>query len=216
MSAEPDTQQVSRPRRPLLFVVALSFAVIVGWGGVANGCNTVQFYRATTLAEPPLRAGADTKEQEEAAAFQRALRPVHDGARDRRLPLGVANLLLSGLLVFAATRALGGRAGARELLTHALVANALAAVADFALTASWRHEMARTVGTHFPRAALRGREGLTEAETTAMLGSAVSGIFVTALLALLAIYGLALFMLRSPAARAYFQAVAEETDEREE
>jgi DNA mismatch repair protein MutL len=182
---------------------------------VANGCNTVQFYRATTLEAPPLRAGADVKEQEEAAAFQRALRPVHDHARNRRLPLGIANLLLSGLLVFAATRALGARPGSRPLAEQALAANSAYAIADFALTSGWRREMAQTVATSFPRSALHGREGMTEDQVASMLGVVMNGMFVLALVGVLLVFGLSFLTLRARGTLAYFAAVEEDQEEQE-
>jgi hypothetical protein len=205
-----------RPRRPFLFVLALSFSVVVGWGGVANGCNTVQFYRSAAVTETPLRPGVDAKKQEEAAAVERAINVVHDHARKRRLPLGVANLLLSGLLVFAATRALSGRSGSRVLAQQALLANGALAVTEFVLLGQWRREIVEVIRTHAPKPDLKGTEGVTEEQVMAMLSPMINGTFVVGLLLLLTLYVVTLFTLGAPKSRAYFDAMAEAEEEADE
>jgi hypothetical protein len=205
-----------RPRRPFLFVLALSLSVVVGWGGVANGCNTVQFYRSAAVTETPLRPGVDAKKQEEAAAVERAINVVHDHARKRRLPLGVANLLLSGLLVFAATRALGGRPGARLLTQQALAANGALAVSEFALLGQWRREVVEVVRTHAPKPDLKGTEGVTEEQVMAMLSPMMNATFLVGLGALLLLYAVAFLTLRSASTVAYFDAMAEAEEEADE
>lgn len=213
---EDDRDFPHRPRRPFLFVLVLSMAVVVGWGGVANGCNTVQFYRSAAVTETPLRPGVDAKKQEEAAAVERAINVVHDHARKRRLPLGVANLLLSGLLVFSATRALGGRPGSRLLGQQALAANAGLAVAEFALLSEWRREVVEVVRTHAPKPDLKGAEGVTEEQVMAMLSPMINATFLAGLVALLLLYITAFLMLGAPSVVAYFNAVAEAEEDADE
>ncbi|RYE92988.1 MAG: hypothetical protein EOO75_05415, partial [Myxococcales bacterium] len=114
------TSETERVRRPRRLVMAGVLCIVVGWGGVLAGYRDLGFYSADTVEDPPLMAGVDATRQEAIQVFSRLERKAREQARRTQLPLATANLLLSGLLVVAATRAFGQRPGSRSLALQAV------------------------------------------------------------------------------------------------
>lgn len=175
---------------------------MVGWAGVWSGYREVSFYSAEYIEDPPLTTTADAREQEALQAYFRAERQVRDRARPVRLPLAVGNMLLSGLLVLAASRAFGGRPGARSLALQALGANGMLAVADYALSRHMRGELVPAMA-QVTRAMVKPTNPIPEADLTASLTSAVWMGFRLQLLLVLALYVASWLVLSTDAARAY-------------
>ncbi|MCU0653756.1 MAG: hypothetical protein MUF64_00190 [Polyangiaceae bacterium] len=204
------TDPIERPRpRGLLLTSVL--CIMVGWAGVLGGYREISFYRAEYLPEPPMSLTVDAREQELAAEYFRSERQVRDRAREVRLPLAVANLLLSGLLVFAASRSFAGRSSARSLALQALGANGLLAVVDYALSRGMRGELVPVVA-RFMQASMKSTPGLPEHEMNQLFFSAIWAGFRLQLALLLVIYGLAWWALSTAQARAFFDAEPRDED----
>ncbi len=132
----------TRKLRPWFLVVALIVAWFVGAYGATSGCTTVAILREGVV---PDRA---TLEQAIGGAPEpaQAIAVAHEAARlkamavqgETAFPLGVARLLLSTALVVACAMAMAGRPGARSFAMQAVVAYALYAGVDFALSRSIR------------------------------------------------------------------------------
>ena len=189
------------PRRPLLFAITVLVCIVMAWGGVAGGCSAVGYYKAGTVQEPSLKPGVDTAEEEAYRAWFRAERQVRDAARSRLLPLSIGNLILSGLLLVAATRAFGGRRGSRELLIQAVAANAALVVVEYMATRHVRGALAMAFADHVPQASLKG-------VPWEALVSVVWTFFRLRLFVVLGIYGLTLLGLTREATLGWFEARA--------
>jgi hypothetical protein len=192
----------AEPRRPAGLLVAMLICLVMGWGGVLGGMSQIDHFRSTTGFDPPLVAGVDAREQEELVNLQKARLDVLDHFRRSKLPLAAANLLLSGLLVVGATRAMGGKKGARSLALQGLGANALLAAVDYALSQGFRGEMAAVVVQY----ALRGPVLQGAPELGDRLWGAAWVSFRLQLLLTLLAYAMAWAALATRASRAYLAA----------
>ncbi|MFO0661339.1 MAG: hypothetical protein U0165_16125 [Polyangiaceae bacterium] len=190
-----------RPMRPVLLMLTMLLCIVMGWSGMAMGCNTIQAYRSPSLQDPPLREGEDPRIHEQVVALTQAMRPVLDESRPVRLPLAIANMLLSALLVVATTRALGGRPGAWGLAVQAVLANAALAIAEFVSTASFRARSAVVFSDYF--ANILALDGNARLESPDQITVILRGTFVGVFAATLGTYGIALFALTRPASREY-------------
>ncbi len=189
-------------RRPAGLLVAMLICLVMGWGGVLGGMAQLDHFRSTTGFDPPLVAGVDAREQEELVTLQKARLDVLDRFRKSKLPLAAANLLLSGLLVIGATRAMGGKPGARSLALQGIGANGLLAAVDYAMSQGFRGEMASVVVQYALRGPiLRGEPDLSDR----LWGAAWVSFRLQLLLTLLA-YALAWAALSTRASRAYLAA----------
>jgi hypothetical protein len=192
----------AEPRRPGGLLVAMLICLLMGWAGVLGGMAQIDHFRSSTGFDPPLVAGVDAREQEELTALQKARLDVLDHFRRSRLPLAAANLLLSGLLVFGATRAMGGKPGARSLALQGVGANAILAVVDYALSLGFRGEMAAVMVQY----AARGPLLRSEPDLGDRLWAAAWVSFRLQLLLTLLVYALAWAALSTRSSRAFFAA----------
>lgn len=206
----PQTPQ-ERPKRPILLLGAMLLCIAMGWSGLASGCSNVRYYQNPNMPEPTLRADADPQIQAERQSLQQALRPIFDDARNSRLPLSIANLLLSGLLVIAASRVIAGRQGAWHLAVHSVGANAFLSVVDYLMLANFRNRVAETFADNFPKSFFREAATATPLEIVAT----TKGLFQLQFMSTLLAYGIIWFSLSRPTAREYLGADVEEVDEEE-
>jgi hypothetical protein len=130
-------------RRPGYLILALIASWMIGLGGMTNGCQTLNFYRQAT--QPTLVFDGKL-----AAEIKKARIDALNTQHARMVPLAAANLLLSGLLIFACWRALSGRRGAHALTIQAVVANAAFSVADFVVSRPVRALIIDSVSAHAP------------------------------------------------------------------
>ena len=189
---------------------------MVGWAGVLGGYREISFYRSEFVNDPPMAATIDAREQEALTEYFRAERRVRDEAQRVRLPLAVANLLLSGLLVFAASRTFAGRPSARSLALQALGANGLLAVVDYTLSREMRGEMVPVIVRFLSKTAIKSPSGIPEHDLGNALSSAIWLGFRTQLALLLVLYGLSWWALSSAQARAFFEAQQADPERDEE
>jgi hypothetical protein len=136
MSAAPGPR-----KRPLLLLAGMLLCTLMAMAGSVNGFTELVHFRSGTVAEAPLTPGVDAADQEAAQRFVHAWGEALDRARSVRLPLSVANMLLSGLLLIAATRASAGRPGSGSLALQAVGANAALAVVDYLLSRHYRGDV---------------------------------------------------------------------------
>jgi len=139
-----------RSLRPWYLVAAMVMTWFIGVQSMNAGCDTVRQVRNGAVIEVAAATEAARKEDP-----RQLILTVHDAARAKAaiemrqvtFPLGVAKLLLAGLLVIASGLAMAGRPGARSLALQALVANVALSVVAYALTrdmrAQWIDAVAR-------------------------------------------------------------------------
>jgi hypothetical protein len=204
-----------RPPRPRGLLLTSVLCILVGWAGVLGASRELSFYRADSLDEPPRARTADGHEQEALSEYFRAERRIRDQAGRVKIPLSVANLLLSGLLVFAASRTFAGRATARSLALQALGANGLLAVMGYLLTRDMRGELVPVI-VQYMMTVVKNPGNAPEHELREAFTSAVWGGFRMQLVALLALYGVSGWVLSTEAARAYFVEEDESSEDDEE
>jgi hypothetical protein len=221
----PTAQQTSRRLRPWYLVLAMVLTWLVGVSGLMSGCSLVMVLQQSSVADVTAELG----KHEAADPVQAAWLGIYAAqfkatveAYAVTFPLNVAKLLLSGLLVVTSVLAMGGRPGVRPLALQALLANAIFAAIDYALTrsvrASWIEAVGR-MGELLPRS-LERREDL--AAQGAMLQMITSRHFwwwferIRFILLDLGIFGFAAFALTRPRTKVFFDAVAEAAESAEE
>jgi hypothetical protein len=126
-----------RPRRPWYLVVVLVLAWLTGASSVMGGCQTIEFYRSTTLeiAQPlEHEVGKTETELAETHAHFATYTAALDRDRSREFPLAVAALLVGAAMVVFAQRAMIGREWARALLVQLTLAHAALVVLQYVLT----------------------------------------------------------------------------------
>jgi hypothetical protein len=131
----------------------------IGVQSISAGCATVQQVRNGAMVEVAAATAAAQKEDP-----RQLILTVHEAARAKAViemrqvtfPLGVAKLLLAGLLVVASGLAMAGRPGARSLALQALVANVALSVVAYVLT--------RDVRAHWIDAVARAGAALPQVE----------------------------------------------------
>lgn len=135
--------------RPWFLVLAMVITWLSGVYGVTAGCGTVVYLREGHVPDDT-HAVADVQAIEDKSAAVLAYR---DGAEMRAiaaygkvmLPISVAQVLLSILLVAASAMALAGRPGSRSFALQTLAANAIfAAIAYVAKTDLREHWVTET------------------------------------------------------------------------
>ena len=188
----PETQRVPRPRR---LVLAGVLCIIVGWGGVLGGYRELSFYGTDAIDDPPLVAGVDASRQEAVQVFARIERKAREQARRTQLPLATANLLLSGLLVFAATRAFGQRPDSRSLALQAVAANAALSGLAYVVSRDLRGQLVPAMADAL-RAGIVPPAGVTEASIQQALVSLVWAGVRGQLVTVLVVYALAFWGLQ--------------------
>lgn len=189
------------PSRPVYLVVALVAAWTLGIGGVMSGCGLLQFYR-----EPNQKAEIHEPSQEGLGAYlaeqQKASQEARDKAlnenQDRMVPLAVANVLLSALLILACARALAAKPRAHHLALQAIAANILYAVADYFVSAPVREAVIRAAATG-PAPSPESQLDPTQ------LAAAVAWSFRLVAAAQLLVLGLVAYALTRPRVVAFFQ-----------
>lgn len=206
MQSEPHPSLPPRPPRPPYLVVALIVGWILGIGGVMGGCELLRFYQEpdTTVEvhkAPDDELGNYFAEQRRASkeASAKALEQYHD----RMVPLAVANVLLSALLILACARALAAKKNAHSLALQAVAANILYAVADYFLSAPVREAIiAATASRPFPG----DTQQLDPAQFSAAVAWSVRLMSAGQILTL----GLVAFALTRPRVIAFFRPIDEE------
>lgn len=118
-----------KPRSRWLLRAALVLAWVIGFGGGYASCGTLAFYKSPQSLAP---SKPDPNTLEEVAIASRTQ------FRKTRLPLSIAWLLVSAVLVLGAARTLARRPGGLALLRQACLVVSLLAVGDFAVSASER------------------------------------------------------------------------------
>ena len=191
----PVTSETERVRRPRRLVLAGVLCIVVGWGGVLAGYRELSFYSADAIDDPPLMAGVDASRQEAIQVFSRIERRAHEQARRTQLPLATANLLLSGLLVFAATRAFGQRPGSRPLALQAVAANAALAVGTYVASRDLRGQLVPAMADAL-RAGMTTPAGVDEAAVQQAMISLLWAGMRAQLAALLLVYAVSFWGLQ--------------------
>lgn len=210
--AQDDGQRL-KSLRPWFLVAAMVVTWLSGVYGVTMGCGTVVYLRegrvpddtfaivdAQAIADPSAaidnyRTGAELRA---IAAFGKIM-----------LPLSVAQVLLSILLVAASAMALAGRPGARSFALQTLAANAVFAAIAYAAKQDLR--------AHWVNATVDAASQLNGAPILDLHTSA-SWYWVTRIkLAIfeLGVIGFAVFALLSKRTTAFFDAVARAEERRE-
>lgn len=115
---------------------------LVGVQGVTNGCGTVAYLREGSMPDEVAaleQAKAKVDPVEGAVEFTGAanMRAIAE-ARSVMMPISIGRVLLSLLLVASSAMVLAGRRGARSFALQVLAANALFALAAYALTMGMR------------------------------------------------------------------------------
>lgn len=144
------TVEVAAPKRPLSLAFAMFFCMVMALGGSLRGCEETRFHWGRDGYDVPLATTKDATEQERFRAFAHDQYRVLDQARRIRVPLSLANFLLSSLLLLAASRAAGGRAGSRKLAVQAITANAALAVTDYVVGREVRAQLVEVFVQHWP------------------------------------------------------------------
>jgi hypothetical protein len=212
-SSVPPPAPTRHKLRPWYLVAAMVLTWFIGVYGLNVGFGYASFLRVGTVPDAAAALHAGTPwEMSEYAALQ-ALKAMLVNARVT-YPLAVAEVILSGLLVVASGLAMGGRKGARSLALQAIGANALLAIAAYALTPAVRAayiegflhavDAVEAVNTPAPH-----REALA---SPAML----QWVFRVKLLLFDVALGLGALALTRPRTKVYFEAVARATESPEE
>lgn len=134
--AEARDRTGGRRLRPWFLVAALLATLLVGMRGASAGCATVAYLRAGSM--PDESSAIDEAGRDPARAFWvldevAHLRAIAE-ARRVTFPLGVAEGLLSVLVIVASAAVLVGRPGSARIARQVFVAYAAMAIASFALT----------------------------------------------------------------------------------
>jgi hypothetical protein len=123
------------PRRPWYLVGALLFSWIFGAAAFVDGCNNALLLHQghLDLADKFTNVADETMRAAEIAATEQYF-DVWFAAHNRLFPLNVASFLLGAALVWAAARAMAGRASARGPVIQIALAQAALAIVTFILT----------------------------------------------------------------------------------
>ena len=187
--------------RPLYLVVALVVGWTIGIGGVMSGCGLLQFYREPTQkveVHEPTDEGLGAYLAEQQKASQEASAKALNESHGRMVPLAVANMLLSGLLILACARALAAKPKAHLLALQAVAANILYTVVDYFISAPVREAVIR--------AAASGPSPTPDTQLDPnQLASAVAWSFRFIASAQLIVLGLIAYALTRPRVVAFFQ-----------
>jgi hypothetical protein len=201
--------------RPWYLVAAMLLTWLIGVQGLMSGCSVVTLLRQGSIADVSAEVGKqETSDplQTIPMVIQAAQLKAMGEAQEVTFPLNAAKLLLSGMLVIMSGLAMSGRPGVRALALQVVVANALLAVADYALTrsvrAGWIDAVARA-GEMLPQA-LPQRDIVMNHATWWWVARIRFGVFE------LGVFALAALALTRRRTRGYFDAVAEAAESAEE
>jgi hypothetical protein len=138
---QPEPMKVgqSGPRRPWYLVGALLFSWVFGAAAFIDGCNNALLLHQghLDLADKFGNVADETMRAAEIAATEQYF-DVWFAAHARLFPLNVAGFLLGAALVWAAARAMAGRASARSPVMQIALAQAALAILTFILTPDLR------------------------------------------------------------------------------
>lgn len=125
-----------RRARPWFLVAALLATLLVGLRGASNGCGTVAYLRAGAMPDEAAAIDEATRDRGRGLWILDEAAQLRSIAEARRVtfPIGVAEALLSMLLIAASAGVLVGRPGSPRLARQALLAYAAFAIASFAIT----------------------------------------------------------------------------------
>jgi hypothetical protein len=123
-----DGVQHGGAKRPVYLVVALITLWLTGMNTLAEGYLTVEIIRdpLTSITSP--LSGRGIEDVVKAAFFEALTKDAR-----RSLPIGIAQTLLGGLLVFVSVRALFGRRASTSFALQLILANAALLVGAYAL-----------------------------------------------------------------------------------
>jgi hypothetical protein len=205
-----------RELRPWFLVAAMFLAWFVGASGYSSGCATMTELQGGTVPDV-----AQVTEEAKAAddPVQGLVEVLHAARvvawaehRGRALPLAVARLVLSMLLIVTCAMAMAGRGSSRSYALQALAANALFAIADHVLSAPIREAWIASVVAAAAELPLTAPEHQMLHEPRFFDGLEAARLILFQLVAL----GAAALALFSSRTRAFCAAVAEAERGREE
>lgn len=190
--------------RPWFLIAALLATLVMGLRGASNGCGTVAYLRAGAM--PDESTALDEANRDPSRGFwvldeTAQLRAIAE-TRKVMFPLGVAEAILSMLLVIASAGVLAGRPGSPRFAKQVFAASAALSIATFALTypmqAKYVESLKRTTSSmELPK------------WTSYVLPIAPYKGLIRALAFQLVPLGLAALALRSARSRAFFDDVRE-------
>ena len=180
------------PRRPVYLLVALVTLWLAGVNAVLEGWVTVEIVRNPLSGALSAASRSGLEE-----LFKTALVQAVGGHARLTLPLGLAELLLGGLLAVVATNALFGRRASASLALQVVGANVALLVVGYFLRAPVRESMVETI-----RATLRSKpDTLTAIESERLIATDWKWLFRVELLFHAAALALGAFALSRPIAR---------------
>jgi hypothetical protein len=188
----------------MFVVLALVVASSLGMGGLMFGCDKLQFYQQSTTPNIELDDRVTPEFRAHVEAWHGARIEALNKHHGRMIPLAAANVLLSGLLVIACSRALSGRPGTHRLALQAIGVNALYAIVDYIVSSPVRQAIIDASASHPP-------ETVPQVDQTD-IASAYAWGFRILLFAQLALLGLCAYALTRPRALALYQADEQEED----
>jgi hypothetical protein len=124
----PERTLTSRARKVLRAALVITW--LLGVFGAATSCRALQHY------------GSPTPNTSSLSPVAREVLTVIDRHRPVRLPLAIANMLLSAALVVGAARTLGRRSGGKNWLRQVCAASAIFAVGDWFASRPYRDDLA--------------------------------------------------------------------------
>jgi hypothetical protein len=115
-------------------MLALALGWIYGAQALSEGYEAIAFYRGEQVDVHALvDAVANPAARQAAIEAGEHWLVMKEGAKPRELPVGVASLLLGGVMVLFAARSMAGREGARSGLVQVALVHAGVVVAGFLL-----------------------------------------------------------------------------------
>ncbi|HNS95547.1 MAG TPA: hypothetical protein PLJ27_04230 [Polyangiaceae bacterium] len=202
--ARPSMPPVSK--RPRYLVVALIVAWTFGIGGIMNGCELLRFYKDPNTIPAQVHETTEEGLAGFLAAQQRISKEASTKAleehQQRMVPLAVANILLSALLIVACARALAAKRNAHHLALQAVAANILYAIVDYFVSAPVRHAVLTATTSQTLPADAHELDPTQLASAVAWSVRILSAMHV-------AILGLVAFALTRPRTLAFFHGVEE-------
>lgn len=133
-------EETSNTRRPIFLVIALVAMWLVGMNAAAEGWVAIQVVR-NPLDVVPSTVGTPDLETVVRTAFVHALSSSAKSA----LPLGIAELLVGGLLVGVAAKALFGRRASPSFALQVILANVAVLIVGYSLRQPLRERVVEAV-----------------------------------------------------------------------
>ncbi|MFO0618156.1 MAG: hypothetical protein U0414_36525 [Polyangiaceae bacterium] len=122
--------------RPWFLVAAMLVTLLVGLRGASNGCGTVAYLRAGAMPDEAAALDEAARDPGHALLILDESAQLRALAEARRVtfPLGVAEAIVSALLILMSAGVLVGRPGAPRLARQVLAVAAALSIATFVLT----------------------------------------------------------------------------------